>query len=541
MRQILRLTAMMWRSERKWLLTGFAASLFALLSAIALLALSGWFITAAGLAGAAGAGLVFDFFRPSAGIRFFALLRTATRYGERIATHDATLRFLTALRGNLFASVAAKRVRSFRNSELLQRLTGDLDAIDGLYLRVLLPSVVAAAVLLLACAMLFRISPPIVLAIFIAFLLAAAVLFAVGRLSRKSSRRAAFGMEALRIRSIDFVHAHTDLLFSGGILSQKKKLDKAARYLADATLRLANIEIAVSSALAALAAALTAAFVYLSARAIEADSIGGPVMVMLVIGGLAALEVFAPLRRGALEFGRIAFSGKRIEDLATAPAAYSAPAFVQQTPALRIHDITYRRGADSRPVLERFSLNVTKGERIAIAGRSGSGKTTLLSLVAGLLEPESGSILVSSPEKERHALGYLTQQTELFRGSVAENLRVAVPESSDAELWKALEVVELDRKVRELEAGLHWPLGESGGGFSGGEARRLALARLVLRNPEIWLLDEPTAAMDEALGKRVLENLTTYARGATLIIAAHHDREKHCVQRVIPIDPADHT
>jgi len=541
MKQVLRLTAMMWRAEKKWLLTGFAASLFALLSAIALLALSGWFITAAGLAGAAGTGLIFDFFRPSAGIRFFALLRTATRYGERIATHDATLRFLTALRGNLFASVAAKRVRSFRNSELLQRLTGDLDAIDGLYLRVLLPSAVAAAVLLLACAALFRISPPIVLAVIVAFLLAAAILFTAGRLSRKSSRRVAFGTEALRVRSIDLVHAHTDLLFSGGVPTQKKKLEKAARYLSSATLRLANIEIAVSSALAALAAALTAAFVYLSARAIEAGSIGGPVMVMLVIGGLAALEVFAPLRRGALEFGRIAFSGKRIEDLAAAPAAYTAPAFVQQTPALRIHDITYRRGADSRPVLERFSLNVTKGERIAIAGRSGSGKTTLLSLVAGLLEPERGSILVSRSEEGRHALGYLTQQTELFRGSIAENLRVAAPEASDAELWKALEVVELDRKVPELEAGLHWPLGESGGGFSGGEARRLALARLVLRNPEIWLLDEPTAAMDEALGRRVLENLTTYASGATLIIAAHHDREKHSAQRVIPIDPADHT
>ncbi len=535
MKQIFRLTAMMWRAEKKWLLAGFAASLLALLSAIALLALSGWFITSAALAGAAGAGLVFDFFRPSAGIRFFALLRTAARYGERIATHDATLRFLTALRGDLFASLATRRIRSFRNSELLQRLTGDLDAIDALYLRVLLPSAVAGAVLLLACAVLLGISTPIVLAVFIAFLTAAAVLLIAGKLSRKSSRRAALGTEALRVRSIDLVHAHTDLLFSGGIPSQKDKLDRAARYLADATLRLANVEIAVSSALAALAAALTVAFVYLSSRAIETGDIGGPAMVMLVIGGLAALEVFAPLRRGVLEFGRIAFSGKRIEDLVAAPAAYAAPGFVKQTPVLLIQNLTYRRGAGSRPILERFSLNVAKGERIAIAGRSGSGKTTLLSLAAGLLEPESGSILVANPAPGRHSLGYLTQQTELFRGSIAENLRVAAPAASEAELWRALEIVELDRKVRELEAGLHWSLGESGGGLSGGEARRLALARLVLRNPEIWLLDEPTAAMDEALGRRVLENLAAYASGATLIIAAHHEREKLNAQRVIPI------
>ncbi len=535
MTHLLRLTARLWRAEKKWLLLGFAASLLALLSAIALLALSGWFITAAGLAGAAGAGLMFDFFRPSAGIRFFALFRTATRYAERIATHDATLRFITVLRGDLFAAVAEKRLRSLRNSELLQRLTGDLDAIDALYLRVLLPSAVAAALLLLACAVLAPIAPAIAIAVFAAFLLAAILLIAGARMSRKASRRMAFGTEALRVRSIDLVHAHTDLHFSGGIAAQKNKLEKASRYLSNATFRLASIEIAVSSALAALAAALTAAIVYLSATALEAGSIGSPVMVMLIIGGLAALEVFAPLRRGALEFGRIAFSGKRLEDLVAAPPSRGATLFAKQAPALLVKNVTYRRGVNSAPVLEDFSLEVAKGEHIVIAGKSGSGKSTLLSLIAGLLAPESGDIVIASPETSRPALGYLTQQTELFRGSIAENLRVAAPEASDAELWHALAVVELDHKVRELEQGLQWPLGESASGFSGGEARRLALARLVLRNPEIWLLDEPTAALDDALGRRVLANLTTYAIGATLIIAAHHEREKRIAGRVISI------
>lgn len=538
MRHALYFVAMMWREERRWLLLGAAASFLALLSAITLLALSGWFITAAGLAGIAGAGLAFDFFRPSAGIRFLALFRTAARYGERLATHDATLRFLASLRANLFGSLANARGAGLRlrSSELLQRLTADLDAIDSLYLRVLLPAAVALALALLACVLLAGLSLSFAAAVAAAFLASATAIYLGALLARKPARRLALGTEALRVRVIDLVHAQTDLLLSGGIASQKAKIAKSAHYVSNAGNRLARIEIGSAAVIALTGGGLTIAFVLLGGAAFEARVIDGPLMAMLVIGGFAALEVFAPLRRGAIEFGRIAFAGRRLHELGTAGPETDNRIFTGEGPAIAALQLTYRHGPNAKPVFNDFYFAAGDGERVALTGRSGSGKSTLLSLIAGLLQPERGNVLIRSRDDRRPALGYLTQRTELFAGSIADNLRIAAPLAGDAELWRALEIVELAAKVRGLEGGLQWQLGETGSGFSGGECRRLALARLVLRNPAIWLLDEPTAGMDEALARRVLANLTGYAKNATLIVAAHHDREIALAGRIVSLD-----
>lgn len=528
--------AMMWREQRGWMLTGAAASFFALLSAIALLALSGWFITAAGLAGLAGAGATFDFFRPSAGIRFLALFRTATRYGERLATHDATLRFFASLRTTLFTSVAraATHSRKLRSSELLQRLTADLDSIDTLYLRLLLPAAIAATLALGGSALLAFISPPAAIAILAAFAASAIAIFGGAKFARKAAQRIALGSEALRVRSIDLSRAQIDLLLSGGIASQRQSIERAASYLSDAGKRIGRIEAVTGVAIAIVGAGLTLAFLLLGGTAFQAGTIEGPTMAMLVIGGFAALEVFGPLRRGGIELGRIAFSGRRLVRLASARPERDERLFVRHALAVAAVAVTYRYGLRASALFHHFNFAARRGERIALVGRSGCGKSTLLSLIAGLLRPESGSILIGECEDScRHPLGYLTQETELFAGSVAENLRVAAPLATDTELWRALEIAELHCKIETLEGGLAWQLGETGSGFSGGERRRLAIARLVLRNPLIWLLDEPTAGMDDPLARRVLDNLFAHAPDATFVIAAHHRREIERAHRVI--------
>jgi ATP-binding cassette subfamily C protein CydC len=528
---------LMWREERRSLMIGTIASFLALLSAIALLGLSGWFITAAGLAGLAGAGLTFDFFRPSAGIRFLALFRTATRYGERLATHDATLRFFASLRANLFSSVAATREinRRFRSSELLQRLTGDIEIIDSLYLRFLLPTAVAAALALVGCLLLVSISVTFAIAVGTAFLASALIIYVCALHARKSARRIALGSEALRVRTIDLLHAQTDLIFSGGMAAQKSRIAKAAQYLSNAGYRLSRSEIGAASGIGVAGAGLTLAFIVLGGAAFEAGAITGPVMAMLVIGGFAALEVFAPLRRGAVEFGRIAFAGGRLHRLAEATAETDNRTFVERSLAIAVLDLTYRHAPNAQPIFRHYNFAARHGERIALIGKSGCGKSTLLSLIAGLRQPESGNILIGSKHGTQSALGYLTQETELFKGSVADNLRVAKAEASDEALLRALEIVELRNKIEALDGKLNWQLGETGNGLSGGERRRLALARLILRNPAIWLLDEPTAGLDDALARRVLDRLFSFAPDATFLIAAHHDREIERTSRVISL------
>lgn len=536
MRYALHFVAMMWREQRRWMLAGAVASFFALLSAIALLALSGWFITAAGLAGLAGAGATFDFFRPSAGIRFLALFRTATRYGERLATHDVTLRFFASLRATLFTSAARATAysRKLRSSELLQRLTADLDAIDTLYLRLLLPAAIAAALAIGGAVLLAFISWSFALAILAAFYISAAAIYAGARFAQKAAQRVALGSEALRVRSIDLSRAQTDLLLSGGIALQKQRIERAATYLADSGKRIGRIEAATGATVALAGAGLTAAFLVLGGTAFQTGTIEGPTMAMLVIGGFAALEVFGPLRRGGIELGRIAFSGRRLIQLTSAEPERDERIFTRRGLAIAAVDVTYRYGPQAHALFDRFNFAARRGERIALAGRSGCGKSTLLSLFAGLRQPESGSIVIGESENScRPSLGYLTQETELFAGSIAENLRVAAPSATDAELWHALEIAELRSKIEALEGGLAWRLGEAGSGFSGGERRRLAIARLVLRNPLIWLLDEPTAGMDDALARRILDNLFAHAPGATFVIAAHHQREIERAHRVI--------
>jgi len=536
MKYALHFILQMWQQQQRWLLIGAATSFLALFSAIALLGLSGWFITAAGLAGLAGAGLTFDFFRPSAGIRFLALFRTAARYGERLATHDATLRFLTTLRTGLFASVAraGNMNRRFRSSELLQRLTTDLDVIDTLYLRLLLPIAIVAMLLLVSTLTLAFISPSLVPAVIFAFFSAAILIYGSASLAQKSARRIAFGTEAMRVRTVDLINAQTDLLLSRGIDRQKESIGKASQYLQMAGNRLARIEVASAAGLSLISTALILAIVILSSNALQAGTMSSPVMAMAVIGGLAMLEVFAPLRRGAIELGRIAFSGRRLHDLSKARPEEDQRIVIPRGPSVAVLHMTFRYTDNAKPIFENFSFAARSGERVAIAGRSGCGKSTLLALIAGLERPDRGDILIRGDKNDsRPTLGFLTQETELFQGSIAENLRVAAPNASEFDLWHALEIVDLREKVENLDQRLAWRLGEAGNGFSGGERRRLALARLVLRNPHIWLMDEPTAGLDEVQAKRVLANLRQYSSGATWILSTHHDRELAFVDRVV--------
>jgi ATP-binding cassette subfamily C protein CydC len=172
---------------------------------------------------------------------------------------------------------------------------------------------------------------------------------------------------------------------------------------------------------------------------------------------------------------------------------------------------------------------------VAITGASGSGKSTLLALAAGVIQPTLGSVTVGSgpPQLGARTIGLLTQRTELLRDTVANNLRLAAPHADDAALWSALATVELADTVRALPRGLDCVLGEGGCGLSGGQARRLALARIVLLSPAVWLLDEPTAGMDDDLASRVMRNIAVAAGRATLLVACHHDRERVVAGRTV--------
>jgi ATP-binding cassette subfamily C protein CydC len=295
-------------------------------------------------------------------------------------------------------------------------------------------------------------------------------------------------------------------------------------------------------------AALLGAFL-LAAHEFRSGRIDGAVLVAVVLVAMALAEVIGPLRRAALAFGRTQLAARRLMPLLSDAHArpHRAPRImIRRCDPCRfaLRDVGFRYAGRSTPVLASFDLDIAPGERIALAGASGSGKSTLLAMLAGLARPTSGTIradgllLESLPLGDHLArVGFLAQRTEIFNDTMAANLRLAAPDADDAALWAALQMVELDTKVRTMPGGLSARLGEAGAGLSGGEARRLALARIVLKSPAVWLLDEPTAGLDEALAHRVMDNVMHHARGATVIIATHHAREAHHARRIVRLDP----
>lgn len=504
------------------------------LAGIALLGLSGWFITATALAGLVPAvALVFDVFAPAAAIRLLALLRTAARYGERLVTHDATLGVLATLRVRLFRAFAlpgAARGLLARPGRLLFRLTSDIDALESLYLRLAVPAFAAIGTALVAGIALSVFAWPMGLGLGLFLLVTGLGVPALAALAgRRAARRRALGLEALRARVIDLVDGQTDLLLAGRLPAQHAAAMKADAYLAAADDRLNRIETCAGFLLGAAGTLALVGVLLASAALVERGVIGVPLAALALLIALAAMEPFAALRRGALEIGRSLLAIERLAPtLLVPPVPEVMPVPANNRLAVEIKGLTCRHDGAAAAVLTALDLDIAIGERVALIGPSGAGKSSLMQVIAGELAQVSGSV-ATRPS------ALLTQRSELFRDTLAGNLRLANPKAGDGDLWAALEAAGLGDDVRALPLGLASRLGDGGLGLSGGQARRLALARLLLRPVPLWLLDEPTEALDGAVAADVLARLGRAADGRTLVIATHLRREAALADRLIAI------
>ena len=524
-------------AQKNQLLLGALLAAVTVLSGMALLGLSGWFITATALAGLnMSLAFTFDVFMPSAGIRLLALGRTASRYGERLVTHDATLAVLAALRVRLFrgwAKPEAARRLLARPAQLLFRLTGDIDALDTLYLRILVPAGSALAAALATGIALSFIN--VWLGAFIAIWLIVAglgIALVTAQGARRAARRRSYALEALRARSIDLVAGQTELIMAGRLGAQTEALAAADLYLAKADDALNRLEVQAGVAYGVVGSLSLVATLLMVAMLMEAGTIGVPVAALALLLVLSATEPFAALRRGALELGRTVLAarrlGPRLQDTASAmvPAQVLPGNLVLSLVDMSAHPAG--TNAPGHPVLHNISLSIGRNERVALIGASGAGKSTLLAVIAGELAALSGTVQVAP-----HCL--LTQRTELFQDSLRDNLLLADPLAGDARLWEVLQAAGLAEDVTNMPAGLETRLGEGGLGLSGGQLRRLALARLLLRQVPLWLLDEPTEGLDPLTARDVLQRLAGLAAGRAILLATHVRREAALADRLVCI------
>jgi len=521
------------RPERWRLALGTLLLILSLGSAIGLLGLAGWFLTATALAGVAGAAL--DVYRPSAGIRAFALTRTVARYFERLVHHDAVLRTLARLRGWLFRALAPmplRRLGRLRRSDLLNRMTADVEALDGLYLRIVGPTIAAVVTVAVTVAVLIALTGAAGWAVG-GVLALGGLLLPLWAWRRGSPHGEAVDrhLPALRGAGVDAVQGLAELRACGAIHRHERRLMAAAEGLAAARERAARLTGAGEGAVGLLSHAALLVALIGGIALHQAGAISGPVLVLAALAALAAGEALTALPGAWQHLGRIRAAARRLLEHAARSEADGPTATPPRCDAalpLALEAVGFRHDNHEAPLLEGCDLRLDAGETVVVYGPSGCGKSTLLDLAAGLLAPQAGRVTVggvpvhSLAEADRFAcITYLLQRTELFADSVAGNLRIAAPEADDARLWRALHTAALDERIAAHPSGLDAWVGEGGARLSGGEARRLALARLVLVDAPVVLLDEPFHGLDDATAARVASRLEPWLAERTALVISH--------------------
>ncbi|AOY87660.1 thiol reductant ABC exporter subunit CydC [Marinobacter salinus] len=495
-----------------------------LLSGIGLLALSGWFITETALVGlalAAGIQAGINLYVPGGGIRFFAVSRTVARYVERVYNHDTVLRLLTDIRVDLFrklaASSRANRV-GLTGAQWLSRLTSDVDALDTLYLRLIAPVALAAlvtALMVIFAGVLFDGTTALGLSAVLGAALLVATLGAY-LCTRHVAHRQSDRQEQLRMAVVEHLEGFAELTAAGRTGKHAAWLMRQAHQFTSEQAK-ADGRIGWNLAAAHLFINLAAVFaLWVGFSLFQAGLIAGPVLVLVPIALLGLAEIYGMLPDAFGKLGATQASATRLNrDSQAENLTASKPTETELPPDLSLlaQDLAVKHEGQA-PLFTRFDLSVKKGERVGIIGHSGSGKSSLAETFAGLITPFRGTVAAE-------AVGYLTQDTVLFEDTLRANLLLGSPEASDTELWRMLELVGMAERFVEEPDQLDTWLGSAGSRLSGGEARRIALARVLLAPVPLVILDEPFTGVDAETRASICRRLTPWLEGKTVISLAH--------------------
>ncbi len=534
--------------RHKWLLTlGVVLAIVTLLASIGLLTLSGWFLSASAVVGVAGI-YSFNYMLPAAGVRGAAIIRTAGRYFERLVSHDATFRVLQHLRVATFSKLlplSPAGLARFRQGELLNRIVADVDTLDHLYLRVISPLVGALVVILVVTIGLSVLDVTLALTlggIMLATLLLLPPLFY--RAGKPTGEQITQLRGQYRQQLTSWLQGQAELMLFNASDRYRKQMEKTEQRWQEAQRRQAELT-ALSQALMLLIGGIAViAMLWMASDGVGGNSQPGALIALFVFCALAAFEALAPVTGAFQHLGQVIASARRITQITEQQPEVT---FSQQAPqgisrvALTLDEVTFRYPQQSTPALNDISLQVAAGEHIAILGRTGCGKSTLLQLLTRAWDPASGQIQLNgqplsdlSETTLRQAMSVVPQRVHLFSATLRDNLLLAAPQASDGELSDTLKRVGLDKLLED--GGLNSWLGEGGRQLSGGELRRLAIARALLHNAPLMLLDEPTEGLDATTESQILDLLSEVMRDKTVLMVTHRLRGLARFNQIIVMD-----
>ncbi|WP_425987444.1 amino acid ABC transporter ATP-binding/permease protein [Brevundimonas sp. TWP2-3-2] len=499
-------------------------------ASVTLLGLSGWFITGAAIAGAGGFAVVqaFNYLLPAAVIRMLAIVRTGSRYVERVSGHAAALKALARLRPLLFARLAAappRRAFSLSSGEASARMIQDVDAIQTVFVRLSgLWGAGAGALAAIGLALLAGALPALVLASGIAIAIFGGLLIG-RRVADPAGRRVQVGMGLFKDRLSALQAAAPELRAYGLESWAADQVGQAAR-----TLDRRRVADAVAGGWIPVFQASVLALTVIGVIATSAPA-SLPLVALAALASVTGLEAAAALTAGMRQNGAAQEALARLAEVLDDPAR---PVIRQLAPAM----------AGDAIIIRSAALEIAPPFRLGVIGPSGSGKTRLIETLMGLRPSLADQLRLGGLPLEDAALddvrarfAYASQDVRLLAGSIADNLRLANPGASNDDLWAALSDACLADRVVALPAGLDTVLSENGDRLSGGERRRLGLARAYLRDAPWLVLDEPTEGLDAATETRVLDGLTHHlsTRRQGLILVSHRSAPTALCDQVVDV------
>jgi ATP-binding cassette, subfamily C, bacterial CydC len=480
-------------------------------------------------------------------VRFFGLARPLARYLERLVSHDAGLRSLGRIRSRFYERIeplAPAQLEEYRSGELLGRMVGDVDALQGLYVRGVAPPLVALIVGAAAVGVTAAVLPAAAL-ILAAGLVAGGVLvpLAAAAVNRAIGRRQAAARGELTADLVELLRGASELVAYGredDALARIRASDRELTRLA----RRDALAAGLAEALSILVTGLTVAGVL--GVAVAADDLDRVLVATLALLALASFDAVSPLSAAARELSETLAAGRRVLELTDREPAILDPEEPLPAPtrpaAVALEGVTARYPGADKPALSGLNLRLEPGSRIALVGASGAGKTTVTSLLLRFLDPEEGRVtLVGRDLREyrqddvRATFALAGQDAHVFNSTIRANLQIGRPGATDQELWDALRRAQLSGWVSSLPVGLETLVGEEGAQLSGGQRQRLTLARALLSDAPVLLLDEPTAHLDPDTADALVRDVLAAADGRSVLLISHRPEGLELVDQIVEL------
>lgn len=529
---------------RWWIVAGVILTFATIGASVGLMAVSAYLISMSALAtNAADLGVLIT------GVRFFAISRAALRYAERYVTHVATFRILTYLRVWFYAGIeplAPARLQQERSGDLLARIMADVSTLENFYVRVVVPPLAAAVVVVGASLFLALFDVWLGVVLFVALVVTGVVLpWASIRLSRAPAQELLVQRGALNAALVDNVQGMADLVVFGQIEARQHAIEQIGAAINQAQERLAVIRGAGNGLGVLMAGLAMLAALGIGIPLVSGGQVDGVLLATLALTAMASFEAVQPLAQAWQLLAASEAAAKRLFDLIDAEPAVGDPPQPQLMPAsfgLQVRNLHYRYAPTEPEVLKGVSFDLPMGGKLAVVGASGAGKSTLANLLVRFWDYDQGSIQLGGHELRSYAaddvraqIAVAEQETHLFNTSIRDNLALANPDVTDAQIEWACQLAQIHDFIAGLPEGYDTRIGENGMRLSGGERQRLAIARALLKDAPILVLDEATSHLDIATEERLLQALQPYLDGRSLLMISHRPVNPDLIDQVVEL------